>query len=305
MQLRIGAHVSASGGLESAVERAKRIGAECVQVFVGSPRVWAAPQPDLEVAQRFHDRAIQADVVPAFVHSAYLINLASEDESLRARSTDLLANSMAWGAAMGAAGVVTHIGSLGQSTEQEAEDRVVECLERVLGIGHRVHLLLETAAGTKRIGGSVEQLGRLVGRLSEHFSEHFSEHWGVGVCIDTAHMYASGYDVSSHEGLEHTLAEIDRYVGIARIELVHINDSKVALGHGADRHANSGTGHIGETGLANVLTHPALRHLPFVTEAPGFEDQGPDAENISILKRLAEGRLSHDRPEGADGQAIG
>lgn len=254
-----------------------------MQVFVGSPRTWAAPAVDREQARLVREAAERVDLHPIVIHTSYLINLGSADADLWQRSVSALVHSLAWGEELGAM-VVTHLGSPGQAPAGEAEERVVRALETALEARPAARLLMETAAGQKRIGGRLDQLGRLC-----HWLEGYEN---LGVCIDTAHLFASGYDVATQEGLEATLAELDRQVGLDRLQLVHINDSMVPLGRGSDRHANAGQGYIGENGLALVLHHPWLRHLPFITEAPGFNDEGPDARNLQILNRLA-----HAAPE--------
>lgn len=265
------------------VERAQRIGAECIQFFVGSPRTWMAPAVDGQLALRFREAVATAGLRPAIIHTCYLLNLASADRVLWERSLSSLLNSLAWAEELGAA-VVTHLGSRGDASEEEAEERVAGALEAALKARFRVRLLVETAAGRKRMGSSFEQLGRLFDRLG-----HFES---LGLCIDTAHLYSTGYDVAKPAGLDDTLAQIERALGLQRLRLVHINDSLVPLGNGPDRHANAGQGYLGEAGLAVVLQHPRLRHLPFITEAPGFDHQGPDAANLEILRRLANEELA-------------
>ncbi|HEY8475584.1 MAG TPA: deoxyribonuclease IV [Chloroflexota bacterium] len=295
--MRIGAHVSASGGLVRAVERARAIGAECLQIFVGAPQRWAsASYTDAEV-EAF--RVASGGLHPIFIHASYLVNLASPDVANRERSVQSLQASLRWARRIGARGVITHLGSAKGAPLEEAETLVVEQLHRVLvGAGLATAsdgpdgaapsatgraeplLILETSAGMGHIiGARPAQLGRILRGLGAPPS--------VAVCVDTAHVFAAGYDVRHRAGIDALLQEVDAEIGLDRLVVVHANDSKVPLGKGVDRHENIGRGHIGESGFEALLTHPMLQDLPFVLEVPGYGGEGPDAPNILIMRRLA------------------
>lgn len=281
--LKVGAHVSTAGGLWRAVERAQAIGAQCMQIFVSPPQRWAEPKHTAEEVARFRQMVDQTGLGPNYIHAIYLINLASPDDELRTRSTAVLARSMDWSDRLGTAGVIVHLGSArGESTTQ-AEDRVLQSLATVLSMDHRSLLILENAAGMgDSVGADFAQLGRLV-RAMEH-------HPRLRVCLDTAHCLAAGYDLTTPEGLESTVSSFRREVGLGLLEVVHANDSKVPLGAGVDRHENIGKGHIGAEAFARIMAHPVFRQKPFLLEVPGATGQGPDEENVAILKRLAQPR---------------
>lgn len=279
--MRIGAHVSTSGGIHTAVARAVDIGANCVQVFAGAPQRWLEARFADDDIESFRQLSAQADVRPAFIHSSYLINLASSDEELRRKSIGSLISALKWADILGASGVITHLGSSKNGDPAEAMNFVGESLDLVLsGSPPSANLLLETCAGQgNTIGRRFEQIGELVRRLDSAPRLH--------VCLDTAHIFAAGYDIATPAGLEATLREFDDHVGLERLTAIHVNDSKSALGSNVDRHENIGLGQIGEDALALVLRHPRLRGTPFLLEVPGFDGKGPDKLNIQTLRRLA------------------
>lgn len=279
--MRIGAHVSTSGGVRTAVGRALEIGANCIQIFAGPPQRWApAGFKDDDVAE-FRRLCAAHDIGPVFIHSSYLINLASSDPSLRDRSMLSLLSGLEWADRLGACGVITHLGSSKDGDVDEAERLVIDGIARVLrDLPSSPWLLLETCAGQgNTIGRRFEQLGRLI--------EGAGPDERLRVCLDTAHVYEAGYDVATSEGLETTLAEFDLAVGLARLAAIHVNDSKTPLGSNVDRHENIGYGQLGESGIGRILRHPAISSLPFLLEVPGVDKQGPDRPNIEALYRLS------------------
>jgi len=282
--VKIGAHVSSNGGIHQAIERAAAIGAECLQIFVSQPQGWQSPRHEDGEVALFRQKRAAAGLEPLFLHSIYLVNLGSPQPALYERSIRSLSHYMAWSERLGAVGVITHLGSSRGTHPREAEKAVCRALERILGPSDsRVALLLETSAGMGHsLGRRFEEMGRIMAALGHPPR--------LQACLDTAHIYAAGYDCASAAGLERTLAEFEHFVGLAKLTAVHANDSKVALGRGVDRHTNIGQGHIGEEGFRRILAHPSLRHLPFILEVPGFDGNGPDRENIAILRRLAERR---------------
>lgn len=278
--MKIGAHVSTSGGVHNAIGRALEIGANCVQIFAGAPQRWAEARfPDADV-DAFRQLSLEKNVSPAYIHSSYLLNFASEDADLRAKSLRSLLAALNWAAKLGAAGVITHLGSSRLGDLDEAEDRVGDGLEQLLrDAPSQPHLLLESCAGQgNTIGRRFEQLARLVQRLDDN---------RVQVCLDTAHVFVAGYDITTADGLESTLEQFSSTIGLERLETIHANDSKSPLGSNVDRHENIGKGFIGEEAFARMLHHPVLRPLPFILEVPGFEKTGPDKPNVDALRRLA------------------
>ena len=245
---RIGAHISVAGGLAEVLPRARRIGAEAVQIFPGSPRQWRPCRYAVAEAQTFGARLAVAGI-PLFVHTIYLINLASPDADQRARSVAAVADALVFGARAGASGVVTHMGSHRGEGFAAASPRVAEALDQALeatreaGGAEPPMLLLETAAGGRgAMGNTAEELGHILS-LAESGSH-------LGVCLDSAHLFAAGYPVHTCRGLGETLDGFDAALGPGRMGLVHLNDSATDLGSRRDRHANLWTGAIGREGLA-------------------------------------------------------
>ncbi len=276
----LGAHVSASGGLSTAIARAQAIGAECVQVFLSAPQRWLEPKHADDELERFAQRAREAGIGPNFAHAIYLINLASSEATIRARSIGSLIACSAGAGRCLLQGAVVHVGSGKGQLLAEAERNVIAALEEVLAGGGSTPILLENSAGSGHtLGARFEQLGLLLDSLGRPER--------MGVCLDTAHAFASGYDLRTPDGLEAALEKLDRHVGLERLRVVHANDSKVPLGSAVDRHENIGKGHLGEEAFALMLRHPALKELPWILEVPGYTNEGPDAENVAALKRLA------------------
>lgn len=260
------------------------MGAECMQVFLCSPQRWQAPRHTDEEVEKFGALLHEAAIGPNFAHASYLINLASSDPALHARSVEALTACAAWAERCGLHGVVIHVGSGRGQPVEEAERQVAEGLARVLAdLPSRARVLLENSAGSgETLGARFVQLGALLDRLEREPR--------LGVCLDTAHTFASGYDLRTQAGLDEALAEIERSVGLDRLWLIHANDSKANLSSAVDRHANIGQGLLGEGAFTRMLSHPALAELPWVLEVPGADNKGPDAPNLQALKRLA-GRL--------------
>lgn len=279
--MRIGGHVSITGGLTKAVERQLAIGGDCGQIFFSGPGAWRASSPTDKEIGAFQEATRVGNVTPWLVHAIYLINLASEDERIWQASIQSLQSYRAIGARTGALGIVVHTGSHRGTGLDAVLPRVISALEAVLAAQEGgPPLLLEVCAGQGgTIGGRFEELGTIIRAMGSPPQ--------LGVCFDTCHVFAAGYDVSTAEGVTQTLEAFDTTIGIERLIAVHANDSAFPLGRHRDRHANIGEGHIGEQGFAELLAQPALRSLPWVLETPGVERSGPDERNVSLLRRLA------------------
>jgi deoxyribonuclease IV len=275
----VGAHCK--GGLKGAVASAEEIGAQSIQIFIGSPQTWREPSPAAEEIKGFHAGVMQKSLGPVFVHGNYLVNLASASLENMAKSVNNLHSALRLADRAGARGLIFHPGSAGQATYEDGLTRVLSALEHVLGdYSGECKLLLEVCAGQ----------GQTIGDRFSEFKDILSAMGydrRLGVCWDTCHLFNAGYDVASEEGLKKTVAEFADLVGFDWLYAIHANDSKTPLGARRDRHENIGQGHIGEDGFARMLHHPALRHLPWILEVPGFENKGPDRKNIDILRRLA------------------
>lgn len=277
--MRIGAHVSAAGGLEKCIDRAVAIGAETIQIFASGPQTWrSAAHSDAQIAA-LRRRAAEAAIAPVFLHGVYLINLASADPVLVSRSVGSLKQYMGFAARAGAEGVIFHIGSHKGAGFATVLPQIARAIHEVLQAVPEAALILENSAGQGgSVGSRFAELGAIIRAVDSP---------RVKVCLDTCHCLAAGYDVRTPSGVAAMVAEFERDVGLERLVAVHANDSKAGLGSGLDRHENIGQGHIGKDGFRAVLAHPAFRDIPFILEVPGFAGEGPDKENVDILKRLA------------------
>jgi deoxyribonuclease-4 len=273
---RIGAHCG--GSIRTALARAEEIGAEALQIFASSPHMWRAPkhaQPDVDA---FVAGCRAANEMPVFLHGIYLLNLASPVEENVAKSVQSIRQHLHWADQLCAAGLVIHTGSAGKEPYPAAEDRVIAAMAPLLDEIGQAKLLLETCAGQgATIGRSFKELGTIIRRLENHR--------GLGVCLDTCHIFAAGYAIHEPDGAARMLEELDAEIGLDRLACIHANDSKGAFGSNVDRHANIGEGQLGEEAFARLLARPELRDVPFILEVPGDGD-GPDRENLDRLKRL-------------------
>jgi deoxyribonuclease IV len=277
--VQIGAHVSVSGGIHTAIDRAEAMGAESVQVFTQSPRTWRPTNHDPANFERFKERRAEAGIGGVLCHALYLLNLASPKDDFYEKSVAALANTVDVGCAIEADGVVFHIGSHMGAGLDEGLDRVVAALRVVLErCSETTWLLMENSAGTGgTIGRSIDELALLYDRLDGHPR--------LGVCLDSCHLYASGVDVTDEAALDGTLDELDRTIGLDRLRALHVNDSAAPLGSNRDRHANIEEGLIGKK-LRVFLGNRRLQGLPAVLEVNGKDGHGPDADEIKKTKRL-------------------
>ena len=277
--MKFGAHVSISGHIHLAIDRAVAIGAECLQIFVGNPRQWRRIEyADAEVAQ-FRQKRLEAGLDPLVAHAAYLINLASPDDAFYARSVASLTASVDGIVRLGGLGVITHIGSRMGLRWEEAIARVAAALRVVLDRTEEAMVILENAAGAGgSIGGTFEELAAILQALGGHPR--------LGVCLDTAHLFAAGFDIRTRDGVARMFRAFHRIVGLERLRALHLNDSRAGLGTHLDRHENIGAGRIGLGGFRAVIHHPAARRLAGFIETPGFDRRGADRRNLEILKRL-------------------
>jgi len=285
----IGAHVSSSGGIHTAIDRAAAIGAESMQVFTQSPRAWRPTNHDPATFERFRERRAEEQIGGVLCHALYLCNLAAPNDEIYAKSVAAMQNTMDVACAIGADGVVFHVGShLGSGFETGLE-RVLPAMAQVLErSSETTWLLMENSAGAGgTIGRSIEELATLFERLDRHPR--------LGVCLDSCHLYVSGVDVADPAALDACLDELDSAIGLDRLRALHVNDSAAPLGSNRDRHANIGEGLLGER-LGVFLASPRLQGLPAVLETAGPENRGPDANEIRKAKALrARALKSHAR----------
>jgi len=280
--------VSSSGGIHTAIDRAEEMGADSVQVFTQSPRTWRPTNHPPENFERFKERRAEVGIGGVLCHALYLINLANPKDDFYEKSVAALANTVDVGCAIDADGVVFHIGSHLGAGMEAGLDRVVAAMKVVLErCSDTTWLLMENCAGTgATIGRSVEELAIVFDRLDGHPR--------LGVCLDSCHLYASGYDVTDEAALDATLDELDESIGLDRLRALHVNDSATPLGSNRDRHANIGDGLIGKK-LSVFLRHPKLQGLPAVLEVPGDNGSGPNAAEVRKAKRLHAARAKRVR----------
>lgn len=279
---RVGGHVSSSGGINNAVANTLAIGGNAIQIFAGSPRMWARSLYPLSVAEDFKKLVAEKDLNPVYIHALYLTNLASDNPEMLAKSIAALTIDMKNSAAIGGAGVVLHIGSHQGRGWEHDKAQVIAAIKEVLdNTPEESILLLENSAGQQGKIGSLPELSDILSSLSSHLESN-----RLRVCLDTAHAFEAGYNFTTEGGIEMWVAEIEKTIGLDKIELFHLNDSKTPLGSGRDNHQNIGDGFIGSEGLSRLINHPKFSHLPLILEVPGLEGMGPDATNIDRVKSL-------------------
>jgi len=277
--MRIGAHVSTAGGADKAIDRAQLLGAETIQVFGSSPQSWRRKlYGEIEV-EAFRQKAQDSAVSPVFLHGVYLANLATSNPENLAKSVEAISHDMHVCHLLGAMGVIFHVGSHRGAGIEIVFHQIVDSVRQVLeSTPEDTWLILENSAGMgDAIGSRFSELARIMDEVGSD---------RVRVCLDTQHMFASGYDVKTKNGLDHAMTEFQEEIGLANLVAVHANDSKCPLGGGVDRHENIGEGYIGRDGFANIMEHAVFQEVPFLLEVPGFANQGPDKENVDILKAI-------------------
>jgi deoxyribonuclease IV len=277
--VEFGAHMSSSGGIDTAIDRIEAIGGDCVQVFTQSPRMWRPTNHKPEAIERFHARRAEAGIGGVVCHALYLCNLAAPDEAIYEKSVQTMRNTVDAACAIGADGVIFHVGSHLGAGFEAGLDRTCAALAQVLErCDGDTWLLMENSAGAGgTIGRSLEELQTLLDRLDRHPR--------LGICLDSCHLYVSGYDVTDRHAVDALVQELDDRMGIDRLRALHVNDSAAELGSNRDRHANIGEGLMGE-GLGAFVAHPAFQHLSAYLEVPGENKQGPNANELQKLRDL-------------------
>ncbi|MCK9486994.1 MAG: deoxyribonuclease IV [Dehalococcoidia bacterium] len=284
-RIQVGGHVSSSGGLYRAVERALEREMEAMQIFVSAPQTWRATNHSDEDCARFREAHAAAGLGEVWIHNIYLANLATETPEQLEKSVGSVVNAMRIAERIGAQGVVLHTGSHRGQGLEAVQDQVVGAITRILDEAPGEALLaLETMAGQGgAIGTRFEEIGALIGAVGSP---------RLQACVDTAHSFAAGYAIHTADGLDEAMREFDAYIGLDRLAVVHANDSKIPLGGFRDRHENIGDGHIGTEGFEAIMAHPAFQGRAFLLEVPGIATEakpkgdGPDAENAQRLKAI-------------------
>ena len=298
--MQIGAHVSASGGLLPALERGAAIGADAVQIFTQSPRAWKPSQYDADLLSSYRDaQASHESVQATFCHASYLINLATSSPDLLAKSRDCLRANLLVASAIGAGGLILHVGShlgvgldavLGQVAACLLE--ALDTVEAELGAGGSAPILIENAAGAGgTVGRSFEEIAAIV--------EAAGGDPRLGTCLDTQHLFASGVDFGDEERADSVVAGLDRLIGLDRLQAIHLIDSKVGFGENKDRHENLGDGLIGARALGALLSHPSLQSVPALLEVPGADGKGPGASDVTAARRIHAGGIRRRKTPAA------
>ena len=274
---KIGAHVSTAGGIYNAIENAVRIGAEAIQLYGASPRQWAAKLPKGEDIKKFKDAQKSSKIKSVFLHAAYLVNLASPDQIIRARSVQSLGDHLKIAEMLDAFGLIFHIGSSKDAPQKEGVNHIIAGVNEVLkNIRGQSKLILETSAGGgAKLGFTAKEVGQILKRIGSN---------RAGVCFDTAHAFEAGIIKYDPKTIKSVFDEWDKEVGIENIVVIHANDSKTAFGSHNDRHENIGGGYIGLEGFRNLAKEKRLHSKPWILEVPGFEKTGPDKKNVDILR---------------------
>jgi deoxyribonuclease-4 len=275
----IGAHVSTGGGLVRAIERAEDLRCESIQIFNQSPRMWRPTRYSDDDFAAFRKAMAASKVEVVAIHAIYLINPATKDREMREKSLDSLTHALRVGDGIGAMGVVVHPGALKDDTRANARKRAVRLIKEALAETERCPILYENTAGSPQ----------LLGRDFDETAELIEKTGGpkrLGLCIDSCHLWATGYDVGTPEGMKDLVDEIDANVGLDQLKLLHVNDSRDARGSNRDRHAPIPNGEIGRSGMRAFLGEPRLQGLPAVLEGPGVDGKAPVRKDIQIVRRL-------------------
>lgn len=277
--IRLGVHTSIAGGISKSVERAAALNCNTMQIFSHNPRQWQKRRVPDEEVERFKTLRKQHDVNPVFIHVSYLVNLASLTKAILRKSVDMLSYELETADRLGVEYVILHTGSASGDGQESARQRAAESILRAVeSKQYNSHLVLENTAGERGdITSSIPALAEIIdtcgsGRIA-------------GICIDTCHAFSSGYDISTRDGVERLIREIDEYVGLDRLKLIHLNDSKRPLGSGVDRHDHIGAGHIGIKGFQNFFSDRRILNVPMVLETPKRSDDD-DRKNLRKVYRL-------------------
>jgi deoxyribonuclease IV len=280
----VGAHMSIAGGLHLALERGHALGCGAVQIFLKNQRQWAARRLTADETKAFHAARRRTGIRHVFAHASYLINLASPGQPQWRQAVDAFVDELERAEALGLACVVIHPGSHMGTGREAGVARVVAAVDEATRRtpGYRVRIALENTAGAGNvIGHRLPELGELVRRAARPER--------LGVCLDTCHLYAAGYDIRGAKGWIETLAECAEHVGLARVIAFHLNDAKAPLGSGLDRHEHIGKGHLGLAPFRRLLNDPRFARVPKVLETAKEPEPLADIRNLTTLRRLRRG----------------
>jgi deoxyribonuclease IV len=276
---KIGVHTSIAGGLSLCLERALALGCNTMQIFSHNPRGWAVKRKEGDEISEFIERRKSSDISPLYIHTSYLINLASANPPLAAKSRDMVMHEMNIADSIGAEYVVLHTGSASGENAGLARKRAIGCLADISRKKEwRAGLLLENTAGERGdITSKIEEIAEIIDAVPGKLIS--------GICVDTCHAFAAGYDIRTDEGIQLLSDKIMQYLGNEKIKLIHLNDSKGTLGAGRDRHEHIGEGNIGIKGFRSFLGHKFFENIPMILETPK-KSPNDDLKNLETVRKL-------------------
>ena len=274
---KIGGHVSIAGGITNAIPNTTKIGGNCLQIFAGSPRLWARQLWKKVDTDDFLNLVSKNNLEPVFIHALYLINLGTDNPDLLTKSITALTLDIQNGDLINCSGVIVHIGSHQGRGFDSVKGQIVTSIKQILESTEKTSLLLETDAGQNGKIGSIEEISCLIKEVNNP---------RLGICFDTAHLFEGGLDMRDKNILNQFVSELKKLNILDKVVCIHLNDSATDLDSHRDNHADLGKGKIGIDGLANFVNHRDLIKLPLILETPGPDKSGPNAENILIAKNL-------------------
>lgn len=283
--MKLGAHLSIAGGHTNSLRKIIEIGGNCVQIFSASPRSWNFASFSEDQIKEFTELKVELQINRIYFHASYLINLADTGR-IAQLSKNLLVHELKIAAQLGVTGSIIHLGSYKDTNKDSSFNKndslydlfinnIKEILQRTPS---DTYFIIENA-GNRKIGLRLEEISEIVKEINSP---------RIKVCLDTCHLHAAGYDITSPDKLGVFLHTFDSLIGLNKLELIHLNDSKDELGSYRDRHENIGQGNIGIHTFRQILNHPTIKNIPFIIEVPGYDDKGPDKKNIDIVKQMLE-----------------
>ena len=277
--MRFGFHISIAQGFSKVVDKAQKTKCETIQLFSRNPRGWEFKELNPDEVGQFKTKLASSNISPCFLHLPYLPNLAATKKELYTKSIDSLCEDLKRAEILSIPFLVIHVGSRVALSEEEAIEKVVQGInESFQRIPNQVMILLENTAGQgTELGSTFSQLQNILSGVEDKKR--------IGICLDTAHAFAAGYDLSTKNGLNETLKEFERLIGLKYLHLLHLNDAKTPLASHSDRHWHIGKGYIGLKGFKNIVNHPLLDHLPGIMETPR-KDLKDDLRNMRVVRRL-------------------
>jgi len=285
--LKIGCHISIAGGIDNSVKRAEELGCSTMQIFSKNASTWREKILKKDEVESFRENLKDSNINSVFIHTSYLINLASPSEELYFKSINAFIEEMKRAdlllAGLPYPYLIIHPGAHTGAGEEYGIERIISALNIILeksaDLGLKTMILLENTAGSgTHLGYTFRQLKRMM--------EGTNDKKRIGICFDTCHAYAAGYDLSHQEGIKQTLEEFEKYIGLDKLKVIHLNDSKFPLGSRKDRHMHIGKGYIGLEGFKMLVNHRYLKSLPFILETPKYTEKD-DLKNINLVKSLS------------------